>query len=80
MFVLHLHPPLVDPDPAGGAPTIMICRDCLEYMRKLKRRKALELPRAKDTEDNVRRALDRTLCIAQGCDYGHLVGCPELSL
>jgi hypothetical protein len=77
---LHLHPPLVKPSPAGGTPTIMICRECLEYMRKLKRRKALERPRTKDTESNVRRALDRTLCFAQGYDYGHLVGCPELSL
>ena len=78
--VLHLHPPLIEPDASGGAPKIMICRECLEFMRKLKRKAALERPRTKDTESNVRRALNRTMCIAQGFDYGHLVGCPELSL
>ena len=78
--VLHLHPPLIEPDASGGAPNVMICHDCLEYMRKLKRKAALERPRTKDTESNVRRALNRTMCIAQGFDYGHLVGCPELSL
>ena len=78
--VLHLHPELIEPDASGGAPNTMICQDCLQYCRKLKRKAALERPRTKDTESNVRRALNRTMCIAQGFDYGHLVGCPELSL
>ena len=78
--VLHLHPQLIEPDAAGSAPSIMICAECLDYMRKLKKRNELERPRAKDTECNVRRALNRTMAIAQGFDYGHLVGCPELSL
>ena len=78
--VLHLHPPLVEPDPAGGEPHVIVCSNCLDYMRKVRRKTQQKKQRAKDTEANVRRAMARTLCIAEGHDYGNLLGCPELSL
>ena len=77
---LHLHPPLVEHDPTGKVPHVIVCCDCLDYMRKMLRKSQLKKQRAKDTEANVRRAIARTLCIAEGHDYGNLVGCPELSM
>jgi hypothetical protein len=80
--VLHLHPPLIEHDPAGGEPKAIVCRECYEpeYMKKKKHLMELTKPRTKDTESNEQRAMSRCLCITEGYDFGNLLGCPELSI
>jgi hypothetical protein len=78
--VLHLHPPLIEINPDGCEPKVIICNQCLIYMQKKKHQKELKKPRSADTEKNEQRFMNQTLCIAEGYDFGNLLGCPELSL
>jgi hypothetical protein len=47
------------------------------YLRKRKRQDARK---KKSTQDNERSIINKTYCIAEGYDFGNLVGCPDLSM
>ena len=78
--VFHLHPMLVDPCPAGGEATVIICRQCLLFLRASKSRDPSKKQRTAKAESNTQGFIHRSYSLARGFDFGNTVGCPTLSL
>ena len=69
---LHLHPPLIEHDPAGGEPKVIVSHACLTYMQKKLRQSSPKKPRARITEHQEQLSINSTYCIAEGYDFGQL--------